>query len=638
MQFHLNGFIPGDPDVSDPVERLGKPGGPGVLPAEVDVLIVGTGPTGLTLAAQLSRFADIRTCIVEQRSDRLLRGQADGISCRSMEMFQAFGFCERVLRESYWCMETSFWKPTAADPQKIARSGRIQDVEDGLSEMPHTLLNQARVHDFYLDVMRNSPNRLEPHYSRKFVDLTIDRSQSHPVTVRFERTDAGNEGKIESIRARYVVGCDGARSGVRGAIGRKLEGEALNQAWGVMDVLPVTDFPDIRLKALIQSAGGGSIIVIPREGGYLTRIYVEMDKLDKSERVANRKFGVEDVIAAAQKVFKPYTFDVKDVAWWSVYEIGQRLCDKFDDVHSGDDIPVVFIAGDACHTHSPKAGQGMNTSMQDTFNLGWKLAAVLQKRAAPQLLHTYSQEREMTARALIDFDREWATLLHNATQTNPDGSPRVDPAEVQRYFVQSGRFTAGVATRYKPALLTGPATHQHLASGFTIGMRFHSAPVIRLGDAKPMHLGHTVEADGRFRLMVFADASSPKDKTSRLWKLCDWLQNSDDSPVRRYTPAGEDIDSVIDVRGVVQQSHRDLELPDMPPMLFPPKGKFALHDYEKMFCPDLKAGPDIFDLRGVDRQRGCMVIVRPDQYVGHVLPLDAYAELAAYFDGFMIKG
>ena len=106
--------------------------------------------------------------------------------------------------------------------------------------------------------------------------------------------------------------------------------------------------------------------------------------------------------------------------------------------------------------------------------------------------------------------------------------------------------------------------------------------------------------------------------------------------MRKYTPAGEDIDAVIDVRAVFQQGHRELDLESMPSFLLPPKGRYGLRDYEKIFCPDLKSGQDIFTLRGIDRERGCMVIVRPDQFVAHVLPLDGYAQLAAFFDGFMV--
>jgi phenol 2-monooxygenase (NADPH) len=637
VQFHLNGFEPGDPEIADPAQRHVASGSSGTAPQEVDVLIAGCGPAGLTLAAQLSAFPDIKTCIVEQKPGPLLRGQADGIACRTMEMFEAYGFSERVLKEACWINETTFWKPDGKQRENIVRSGRVQDVEDGLSEFPHVVLNQARVHDFYLDVMRKSPARLEPYYARRLIDLEIDEAASgdnaypYQVTARLERLDPAHTGQIETIKARYVVGCDGARSTVRKSIGRVLHGDSANHAWGVMDVLAVTDFPDVRFKSLIQSANDGSIIIIPREGGYLFRLYIELDKLDAGERVTNRNITADDLIAAARRILKPHSLDVKEVAWWSVYEIGQRLCDKFDDVPEEDvanRLPRVFIAGDACHTHSPKAGQGMNVSMQDGFNLGWKLASVLRKRCAPHLLHSYSAERQAIAGELIEFDREWAALLAS--------TKGFDAAETQRYFVRHGRYTAGTAAHYRPSILTGEATYQHLAEGLTIGMRFHSAPVIRLADAKPVHLGHTVKADGRWRIFAFAGAEDPAAPNSGIRALCEFLAEAGESPVKKYTPAGEDIDSVIDVRGVFQQSHHELAVDSMPPFLLPRKGRYGLRDYEKMFCSDLKSGNDIFTIRGIDRRQGCMVVVRPDQYIAHVLPLDGYAQLAAYFDGFMM--
>jgi phenol 2-monooxygenase len=636
VQFHLNGFQPGDPDISDPAERIPAPGANGALPADVDVLIVGCGPAGLTLAAQLSAFADIKTCIVEQKSGPLLRGQADGIACRTTEMFEAFGFSERVLKEACWINETTFWKPDENRPEHIARSGRVQDVEDGLSEFPHVVLNQARVHDFYLDVMRHSPAKLQPYYNRRLVDLQIANETTaddpHRVTARLEPAEPALGGRVEVVKARYVVGCDGARSAVRNSIGRALHGDSANHAWGVMDVLAVTDFPDVRFKTLVQSAREGSSIIIPREGGYLFRLYIELDRLAAGERVANRNITPDHLIAAAQRIFRPYTFDVKEVAWWSVYEIGQRLCDKFDDVPDAEvatRLPCVFIAGDACHTHSPKAGQGMNVSMQDTFNLGWKLASVLRRHCTPHLLHSYSAERQAIAKELIDFDREWAALLAS--------SHGFDAAKTQQYFIQHGRYTAGVAARYRPSIITGDSLHQDLAKGLTIGMRFHSAPVIRVADAKPVHLGHVVRADGRWRIFAFAGAGDPAARDSGIRALCDFLSDAPHSPVRKYTCGDEDIDAVFDVRAVFQQQHREIAIEAMPAFLLPQKGRFRLRDYEKMFCADRKSGQDIFTMRGIDRERGCMVVVRPDQFVAHVLPLDAHAELAAFFDGFMTQ-
>lgn len=638
MQFNLNGFRPGDPHIAE-ASALALPR-TDAAPAEVDVLIVGCGPAGLTLAAQLAAFADIRTCIVEEKDGPLKLGQADGIACRTMEMFEAFNFSERVLKEACWINEVTFWKPDETQPQKIERHGRVQDTEDDLSEFPHVVLNQARVHDFYLETMRNSPSRLEPHYSRRFMDVSVQEDASdYPVTARLERTDAGHAGQIETVKARYVVGCDGARSGVRKSIGRQLVGDSAKQAWGVMDVLAVTDFPDIRYKAAVQSASG-NLLVIPREGGYLVRIYVEMDKLGDEERVSERNITIEQLIAAAQRILHPYTLEVKEVPWWSVYEIGQRICDKYDNVPAvgaGSPLPRVFIAGDACHTHSPKAGQGMNFSMQDTFNLGWKLAAVLREQCRPELLHTYSDERQVVAQELIDFDREWAKMFSDPPKNGTGGeSQGVDPKEFRKYFEQHARFTAGMGTHYRPSVICGEATHQQLATGLAIGTRFHSAAVLRITDARPVQLGHAGKADGRWRFYAFAGAQDRLDAEAGVRGLCKFLEESPDSPVRRYTRPGQDIDAVFDLRAIFQQPHQDLDIASMPALLRPTKGRYGLRDYEKVFSSVLKNSPDIFAMRGIDRAQGALVVVRPDQYIAHVLPLNAHGALAAFFAGFML--
>ena len=639
MQFHLNGFRTGDPSLWDSAASAQEQGAS--LPSDADVLIVGCGPAGLTLAAQLAAFPDIRTVIVEQKPGPLLLGQADGVACRTMEMFEAFGFADRVLKEAYWVNETTFWKPDdtpGADKSRIVRSGRVPDVEEGLSHMPHVILNQARVHDFYLEKMAKSATRLVPHYSRRLAKLerSPDESLQYPVTAQFERQDEGQNkgqgGELETIRARYVVGCDGARSGVRHSMGLSLKGESANHAWGVMDILVNTDFPDIRFKSLIQSASEGSLLIIPREGGYMVRIYVEMDKLADNERVAGRNITLEQLIAAAQRIFHPYTLDVKEVPWWSVYEIGQRLCDRFDDIKSEEiatRLPRMFIAGDACHTHSPKAGQGMNVSMQDAFNIGWKLAAVLQGRSPASLLHTYSAERQAVAKELIDFDREWAAMLSDRASN--------DPAAVQKYFVQHGRYTAGTATHYKPALLTGGAVHQGSATGLQIGKRFHSAPVVRLGDGKQIQIGETLLADGRWRLITFAGQGDVGAPGSAIATLCKFLSHSPESPIKRYTPADGDVDAVFDVRAVFQQSHHQMAITALPELLFPHKGRYGLRDYEKAFCALDDASKDIYALRGIDREHGCLVVVRPDQYIAQILPLLATNELSQFFAGFMLK-
>jgi phenol 2-monooxygenase len=622
MQYHLNGFSTGNPAVAQSNKGVADKNDP------VDVLIVGCGPAGLTLAAQLSAFPEIKTRITERKSGPLEFGQADGIACRSIEMFEAFDFAEKVLKEAYWVNEVAFWRPTE-DGTGLRRADRIQDVEDDLSEMPHVILSQARVHDFFLDIMRNSPNRLEPDYEHELIDLTTDSDADYPMTATFSCPD----GTIETIRARYVVGCDGARSVVRKSLGHDLKGEAARQLWGVMDVLAVTDFPDIRLKAAIQSADHGSVLIIPREGGYLVRMYIELDELHGDERAADQGVTPETLIAKAREILAPYTIDVKEVAWWSAYEIGQRVCDAFDNVPDAERtsrFPNVFIAGDACHTHSPKAGQGMNVSMADTFNLGWKLAAVLRGQAAPALLHTYSEERRAKAKELIDFDRDMARLF-SAKPKNADQA-----AQFQRYFKKHGRYTAGVETHYDPSMITTSGDSQALTTGLKTGMRFHSAPVIQASDGKPVHLGHTLKADGRWRIIAFANDTDIGQAGADIAALCTFLTQDPDSPVVKYTPKSADIDGVIDLRVVFQTSHHDLKIETLPSLLLPTKGCYGLIDYEKIFCPDFKNGPDIFDHRGIDRKIGALLIVRPDQFIAKVQPLDDNAGLSAFFAPFMV--
>jgi phenol 2-monooxygenase len=231
---------------------------------------------------------------------------------------------------------------------------------------------------------------------------------------------------------------------------------------------------------------------------------------------------------------------------------------------------------------------------------------------------------------VIDFDRDMAKLF---SARSDDGAVE---EEFQRYFAKHGRYTAGVETRYDPSLITTTDTHQNLATGLKIGMRFHSAPVIRLADAKPVQLGHVVKADGRWRLFAFACADDAGLPEGDIAALCDFLLNDPHSPVRRYTPDGVDVDSIIDMRAVFQQSHRHLALEKMPHLLLPAKGRFGLIDYEKIFCPDLKNGQDIFNMRGIDRQAGAIVVVRPDQFVASIMPLQARESLTAFFDGFMV--
>ncbi|GAB2466802.1 FAD-dependent monooxygenase [Xylanimonas ulmi] len=628
MQFHHHGYVSADPRVL-PAAGVGLDR-PEDLPEEVDVLIIGAGPAGVIAAAQLAQFPGITTRLVERRPDRLPLGQADGVQARSVETFAAFGFYEQITAEAYRIMEMAFWEPDPHHPEDIVRTSRPRDDDRGISEFPHLVVNQARVLDYFLEAAANGPARLRPDYGWELTDLAVGGAdESHPVTVTL-RGAGPHEGAERTVRARYVVGCDGAHSAVRDAIGCVPVGDKSNHAWGVLDVLAVTDFPDVRTKCAIRSHDGGNVLLIPREGGFLVRWYVDLGVVPDDDDGAIRRTPLAEIVARANAIIHPYTLDVRDVPWHSVYEVGHRVTDRFDDVpldQVGTREPHVFITGDACHTHSAKAGQGMNVSMQDGWNIAWKLGHVLSGLAPQSLLSTYSAERQVVARNLIDFDRQWSTLM----ATKPEDLP--DPGYLAEYYVRSSEFAFGFMTHYAPSSIVGDAEHQHLATGFPIGKRFKSAVVERVCDANRVHLGHHHRADGRWRVYAFAD-SPAAGEPSALADWAAWLASDPTSPLLRHTPPGADPGSVLDVKVVYQQDHTQMDnVVGVPGVFLPRTGPFGLIDYERVYATDPR--DDVFEARGIDRG-GVVVVVRPDQYVAAVLPLTARAELTAFFAGALL--
>ena len=607
MQFHHHGYVSGDP-------RVQPAAGTGVdrpvdLPDEVDVLIVGSGPAGMLLAAQMSQFPQVTTRLIEKRAGRLVLGQADGIQPRSVETFQAFGFADRITAEAYNIGWMNFWAPDPAAPERIVRTTRTEDYALKISEFPHLIVNQARVLDYFAEAAANGPARIAPDYRVEFVGLRVGEGE-YPVEVRVR--DAAGE---RIVRAKYVAGCDGARSGVRQAIGRTHVGAASQHAWGVMDVLVETDFPDWRIKCAITAAAG-NILHIPREGGYLSRMYIDLGEVAADDDHRVRQTPIEEIIRRANEILHPYAIDVKQVAWHSVYEVGHRVTDRFDD---DEENPRVFLTGDACHTHSAKAGQGMNVSMQDGFNLGWKLGHVLTGLAPADLLRTYSSERQPVAQQLIDFDREWSSLMARKP------GEITDPDELSTYYLATAEFPSGFMTQYGPSPIVGADAAQELASGFPVGKRFHSVEVVRVCDGNPVHLGHHARADGRWRLYAFADA----DGTA----LRAWAEAAR-AIVERFTPAGADPDAVFDAKAVFPGRWEDVV--DVPELFRPRSGPLGLIDLEKVFAaaPSAWTTADIFAERGIGAD-GAVVVVRPDQYVAHVLPLTDPAGLERFLAGAM---
>jgi phenol 2-monooxygenase len=264
----------------------------------------------------------------------------------------------------------------------------------------------------------------------------------------------------------------------------------------------------------------------------------------------------------------------------------------------------------------------MNVSMQDGFNLGWKLGSVLTGRAPEALLATYGAERRPVAQQLIDFDREWSTLMARKP------SEITDPTDLATYYLATAEFPSGFMTQYTSSMITGSDAHQSLAVGYPLGKRFKSAEVVRVGDGNAIHLGHHAKADGRWRVYAFAGRDAAT--------LDAWAAAA--APVfERFTPADADTDAVFDVKAIYQQPYEEIEVTSTPALFQPKTGPLGLTDWEKVYAagPSKWTETDIFDARELSRD-GVVIVVRPDQYVAAILPLEATDQLGDFFGGALL--
>ncbi|KAG9042534.1 hypothetical protein FS837_010741, partial [Tulasnella sp. UAMH 9824] len=498
--------------------------------SRVDVLIIGAGPAGLMCANGLAK-AGVNVRIIDKRPEAIPAGQADGIQPRTIEVLQSYGLAERLLQEGNQMHMTAFYNPSPSGG--IERTGRAADVTAPTARYPFEVtLHQGAIERIFLDSLAQSGVKVDRPVQPVELELSDDPKQladpqSYPVKVTLKRlsethaasipveqhvntplnsppTDGSDE--TEVVWAKYVVGAD--------------------------------DFPDIRNRTAIHS-NNGSCMVIPREGDTV-RLYVQLSDVElKAGRLDKSKSCAEQVMEVARESFKPFTVSFPNpIQWWTVYIIGQRVASNFSARER------VFIAGDACHTHSPKAGQGMNASMNDTHNLVWKLVHVLRGWAHLDLLKTYEDERRKYAQDLINFDKKFSALFSGKprTEDNADGVTHEEFLEVFQTF---GQFTSGIGIHYQESAIVNSSGQQH-AKGLIVGQRLIPSVILRAADCRPYQIQDLTPSDTRFKLIIFCgDLEDPAQKT-KLDSLAREL-DSETGFVKKFTPEGAPFDSVFDI-------------------------------------------------------------------------------------------
>lgn len=287
------------------------------------------------------------------------------------------------------------------------------------------------------------------------------------------------------------------------------------------------------------------------------------------------------------------------------------------------------------HTHSPKAGQGMNVSMHDSYNLVWKIAAVIKRKARPIILSTYASERREVALQLIEFDRRFSRMFSGRPAKDIADEAGISMAEFKRTFEQGNIFTSGISVRYGPNVLVDskdkPDTEFRMPfGGLQLGMRFPSSQVACQADATPMQLGDALKSDGLWRLIVFSGDLTRDSAKSRLERLGEVLSQPNSLLGRLQQEAT--LEPVL----VHASSRQHVELFDFPRAFY--SKEEGRYDYYRVFADDTTyhhGHGNAYSNYGVDKGSGGALLVRPDQYIGWMGEVDDVNNMERYLSAIL---
>jgi phenol 2-monooxygenase len=377
--------------------------------------------------------------------------------------------------------------------------------------------------------------------------------------------------------------------------------------------------------------------VIPRERK-VVRFYVQLEEVELNEhgRIDRSQVTPQAIVNAAQKILAPYKLSYKRCEWFTAYQIGRRVGDSYGKFNR------VFLAGDAVHTHSPRGGQGMNLSIQDTYNLGWKIGLCVKNTAPRSILQTYESERRQVAKDLIDLDRLAGDPITGKRISGDEFIENIDPV---RLGMLSAAFYSGFTVNYDKSILVfkdteerkGVAWTKDVTNKIVIGMRFPGLQIIRQADASVWSFLHWLKSDGRFRIILFAGNIKEAGQKERIETFCDNLEK-EGSFLKRVTPPTARIDSVIEILTLHSSPRAQTDIFDFPSLLRPFDAEKGW-DYDKIFVDDETyhyGHGQAYKNYGIDRCSGAAVVVRPDQHVAHVGDIDDIATLERYFAGVLL--
>lgn len=595
-----------------------------------DIVIVGAGPVGLTLSTCLARWG-YRIKHIDNRPEPTPTGRADGIQPRSLDLLRNMGLKRKIMaHEPAKVYEVAFWDPNS---KGIHRTGTWASCPKFIdARYPFTtLLHQGLIERVFIEDIESHGTQIQRPWT--ITGFQNDKKDpSYPVEVRLAHVDGSQS---ETVRAKYLFSGEGARSFVRDQLGVKIHHkDPIAHVWGVMDGVVRTDFPDIKMKCTIHS-DAGSIMVIPREDN-MVRLYIQIASSTDKDWNPRKTATEKEVQDHAKQIMKPYNISWDRVEWYSVYPIGQGIAERYTLDQR------VFLGGDACHTHSPKAGQGMNTAFLDAVNLAWKIHHVESGFAPPSILTTYEEERKKVANNLLDFDAKYAKLFSSRIPSAGEvaGAAADKPAEENEFvktFKESCEFTSGYGVAYNPNTINWsqdhPAQHPFFLS-YERGTKLRTgrilipATVTRVVDANVVHLEQEIPLNGSYRMYLFA--GSPDKTKAALKDLATYMASPTsfysafshrDKSVDRYHEPHNPHTNFLTLCTIFNAQRSKVSIADMLPEIF---ARYRDHVYADdvwdQRAPDAKAAAHA--KLGFNEETGAVVVVRPDAYVGCVVKLE----------------
>jgi 2-polyprenyl-6-methoxyphenol hydroxylase-like FAD-dependent oxidoreductase len=351
---------------------------------KTDVIIVGAGPTGLALAAQFIRYG-IDFVIFDKKETTTPYSKAIGVQARTLEIYEQINLSNKLIE-----LGAVAGKAKMIVGGKVRGEVNFSDIGKGMSAYPFVLIVEQGKHETLLYDFIKSGGR-DVWWNTELESFTHDETG---VKANVKRAD----GEIENIEAKFLVGCDGAKSPVRHALGLTFEGSTFERMFYVADVRIDWQLSHDALMVFLMK--NNLLAFFPMVGENQWRIvgtFPEEFAKDEGE-------VLYEEIEAQIKKDSEVALDITKVNWFSTYNVHTRHVSRFS-------VGRCFLAGDAAHIHTPAGAQGMNTGIQDGYNLAWKIAAVLKTAASEKILESYNEERLVNAENLLKTTDRFFNLV-----------------------------------------------------------------------------------------------------------------------------------------------------------------------------------------------------------------------------------